>query len=509
MTLFHGYRDDSPMSSGLEAGPAAIGVEHWFVDQHTAAHNELVLRPSPMDGSTASSRSREPVFPSQRSTASYCPAADQRRPSDVRETERATASEPRALVSGWTSPLSSGESPLGDALHASKPFQAQAIAAAGLDVPTTLITTDPDTVREFWATHGSIVFKSISGIRSIVQQLEIKRAVSARPSPKPANPVPGDGGRGRRPGPRRRRACVAAEMCSDAVDYRYATTPALRRSLDCGRPAGRARQARASRCHDSLDLPFSGIDLRRYLLLEVPRAAWDLQRLVLLGPWLRLAPAGDGHPVLVVPGFLGDDVSTGPLRAFLRSLGYPAYGWRLGRNIGPTEDVVDGLRWSLDRLTEMHGAKISIIGCSLGGIIAREVGRIAPDKVRQVISLGSPFALEDPRQSRVGNGYERYRELHSEQYRLGEGFQPSREPLAIPSTAIYTRHDGVVAWHTCAQRVDERSENVEVTGGHIGLGHHPAALLAASDRLSQPEDDWRPFRPPLLLRHWYPTPVQG
>lgn len=245
------------------------------------------------------------------------------------------------------------------------------------------------------------------------------------------------------------------------------------------------------------------------LLLEAPRAVRDLQRLTVLAPWLRLAPEGDGHPVLVVPGFLADDWSTAPMRAFLRWLGYPAYRWRLGQNIGPTEDVVVGLQWSLDRLTEMHGTKVTVIGWSLGGIIAREVGRIAPDQVRQVISLGSPFGMEDPGQSRAGDRYARYRELHHEQYRLGETFTPARDPLPVPSTAIHTRTDGIVAWHTTTQRVDEHSENIEVTGAHCGLGHHPAALLAISDRLARPEKEWSPFRPPVQLRHWYPTPVKG
>ena len=245
------------------------------------------------------------------------------------------------------------------------------------------------------------------------------------------------------------------------------------------------------------------------LLLEVPRAAFDLQRLVLMAPWLRFAPAGDGHPVLVVPGFMADDWTTLPLRLYLRSLGYPAYRWRLGRNVGPTDDVVAGLRWSIDRLTEMHGTKVSVVGWSLGGLIAREAGRTDPERVRQVISLGSPVGLEDPNQSRASSRYARYLDRHHEEYRLGDTFLPRRDPLPVPSTSVYTRSDGIVAWHTCAQRTDERSENIEVRGAHLGLGHNPAALLAVSDRLAQPEGGWRPFRAPLLVRHWYPKPVKG
>jgi poly(3-hydroxyalkanoate) synthetase len=245
------------------------------------------------------------------------------------------------------------------------------------------------------------------------------------------------------------------------------------------------------------------------LVLEVPRALIDLQRLVVLAPLLRVAPAGDGHPVLVLPGFLAGDATTAPVRAILRSLGYPTYRWRLGRNIGPTDDAMTALGWSLKRLTEMHGRTVSMIGWSLGGIMAREVANLAPQHVRQVISLGSSVGMEDPSQSRVSDRYDRFRELHSDQFRLGEGYMPSPDPLAVPSTAIYTRTDGIVPWHTCTQRSDERSENIEVTGAHIGLGHHPAAVLAITDRLAQPEKHWRPFRPPVLVRRWYPTPVKG
>ncbi len=245
------------------------------------------------------------------------------------------------------------------------------------------------------------------------------------------------------------------------------------------------------------------------LTTEPLRAAADLARLVALSPFLRLAPQGDGHPVLVVPGFLAEDWTTVPMRTYLRSLGYPAYRWRLGRNIGPTDDVVSGIEWSVKRLSEMHGTKVTLIGWSLGGVMAREVSRTAPDAIRQVITLGSPFGMEDPRQSRISNVYARYLDYHAEQCRFGVTFVPSREPLAVPSTTIYTRSDGIVAWHTCVQRVDRHSENIEVTGAHCGLGHNAAALLAIGDRLAEPDDGWRPFRPPTIVRRWYPKAVKG
>jgi hypothetical protein len=79
----------------------------------------------------------------------------------------------------------------------------------------------------------------------------------------------------------------------------------------------------------------------------------------------------------------------------------------------------------------------------------------------------------------------------------------------VPSTAVYTRTDGIVDWRTTVQRTSARSENVEVRGSHCGLGVNPAAVLATADRLAQPPGEWAPFRPPAVLRRWYPEPYDG
>lgn len=214
--------------------------------------------------------------------------------------------------------------------------------------------------------------------------------------------------------------------------------------------------------------------------LEGPRTWAAFARFVGLAPLLTLAPRGDGHPVLVLPGYLASDLSTVPLRGMLGRLGYQALGWRLGRNVGPTDAVVDGLTRAVDEIGEAHGRPLSIVGWSLGGVFGRELARRYPDRVRQVISLGSPFGA----------------------------LSLSADPLTVPSTAVYTRSDGIVAWQTTVQPTDERSENVEVRGSHCGLGVNPAAIFAIADRLAQREGRWAPFRPPLALRRWYPRPQE-
>jgi pimeloyl-ACP methyl ester carboxylesterase len=219
------------------------------------------------------------------------------------------------------------------------------------------------------------------------------------------------------------------------------------------------------------------------LSLELPRTWAAFAQFTAVAPLLTRAAKGDGHPVLVLPGFLASDLSTLQLRRLLGRLGYDAHGWALGRNVGPTEAVVDGL----SRAVEEAGVRsatgtLSLVGWSLGGVYGRELARRFPERIRQVITLGSPF---NP---------------------MNRAFGATADPLPVPSTAIYTRSDGIVDWQTTVQQTDERSENIEVRGSHCGLGVNPAAVLAMADRLAQPAGGWAPFCPPGALRWWYPAP---
>jgi hypothetical protein len=241
-----------------------------------------------------------------------------------------------------------------------------------------------------------------------------------------------------------------------------------------------------------------------YLLTEGPRAMVELGLFLGTGP-LRLAlPRGDGHPVLVLPGLGGSDVSTRALRGALRRLGYPVHGWRLGRNIGPTQRAVTGMRGLLDELTEEHGRKVSLVGWSLGGIYARELARQSPGQVRQVITLGSPFRIARAEQSRASWLFARYSHLHVDSYTLP--LEHGGPPLRVPTTSVYSRYDGIVAWQACLNPPSRRSENIAVYGSHLGLGHNPAVVWAVADRLAQPEGEWRTFQPPTLLHHLFPEP---
>ena len=132
---------------------------------------------------------------------------------------------------------------------------------------------------------------------------------------------------------------------------------------------------------------------RPSLLLQMleSRALPELGAYAWLYPMLHLAPRGDGHPVLVLPGFLTTGAATFPLRHFLKILGYKGHRWKLGRNLGPIGYKEYEILQRVKELRHRYGKKVSLIGWSLGGLYARELAWLSPDDVRSVITLGTPF----------------------------------------------------------------------------------------------------------------------
>jgi pimeloyl-ACP methyl ester carboxylesterase len=247
---------------------------------------------------------------------------------------------------------------------------------------------------------------------------------------------------------------------------------------------------------------------RPALALLEQRALFELGAFAAASPLLRTLGRGDRHPVLVLPGFTAGDRSTAALRTTIRSWGYWAHGWRLGQNWGPTPERVAAVEARLLELHARHGRKVSLVGWSLGGIYSRFLARAHPDKVRQVVSLGSPFRLNPLDRSTLSPLVDR---LFTPDFVRAAAAawvpEDERPPVPVPTTAMYSRTDGVVRWHLCIDAEGPQRENIEVRGSHSGLGWNPAVLYALADRLAQPEDDWRPFHPPAALRRLYPRPV--
>src|ERR1700729_2854946 len=227
----------------------------------------------------------------------------------------------------------------------------------------------------------------------------------------------------------------------------------------------------------------------RTLMFLEGRAIHELGAFLGAWPLPSLAPRGDGHPVLVLPGLVASDMSTRPLRSFLNSRGYAVSGWRQGRNLGLRDGVQHAMVDLVQELSDNHGRKISLVGWSLGGLYARQLAKMMPDRVRSVITLGSPFA-GDPRSTNAWRVYEMASGRRAEEdHRFGGLLS---EPPPVPTTAIFSRTDGICAWQGCMETPSARSENIEVESSHCGMGHHPAVVFAVADRLAQPEGKWAP-----------------
>ena len=236
--------------------------------------------------------------------------------------------------------------------------------------------------------------------------------------------------------------------------------------------------------------PFSPLKAPGAFLIALEgRAPLELGVTLATWPLLKTAPAGDGHAVIVFPGLGAGDLTTVPLRNFLTAQGYETYGWDLGLNLGPRAGV---LQKSIDRVQEIQqesGRKVSLIGWSLGGIYAREFAKTLPDQVRCVITLGTPFA-GDPKAT---NAWRVYEFASGQKIDDHDMLAQLKIPPPVPSTSIFSRTDGVVAWPLSMQKESKCTENIEVNASHVGLGFNPLALYAVADRLSQAEGKWEKF----------------
>ncbi len=213
----------------------------------------------------------------------------------------------------------------------------------------------------------------------------------------------------------------------------------------------------------------------RLLLKEV----WSLISYRPAAPDPRPLRSGGGHVVLIIPAFLTADAVTKSLREFLERCGYRAFGWDLGINWGPTDRLLTELRRRLRELRELEGGPITVIGVSLGGLLARDLACDHPEDIRVVITLASPFRL--PTASTIEPLFHLCARFYSAR------IEPERisKPLSIPAFAIYTRDDGIVAWRSCMSE-DDHCEAVEVSGAHVTICRNPDALRLLATRMAKP-----------------------
>ena len=225
------------------------------------------------------------------------------------------------------------------------------------------------------------------------------------------------------------------------------------------------------------------------LLALEGRAFLEWTACVAAWPLLTRAAQGDGHPVLVLPGLAAGDATTWPLRTFLEGRGYAVYPWELGLNCGPRDGVVRKLLAKIRAIHREHGRKLSLVGWSLGGAMARALAVREPARVRSVVTLGSPLGGH-PKASNAWRLFEFVSGVRADDPRLRALM--SRHP-PVPSTSILSKSDGIVSWPMSLIPQNGQSENIEVNASHFGMGANPAVLWAVADRLSQAEGKWKPF----------------
>lgn len=225
-----------------------------------------------------------------------------------------------------------------------------------------------------------------------------------------------------------------------------------------------------------MDLPTPG----PASLLREGLGLLELPRLLLRFPELARMPRGSGQPVMVLPGFGASDGSTFVLRSYLRFLGYQVRGWRMGVNTGQVAELLPRVRRRVASAADRGGEPVRLIGWSLGGVLAREVARDAPDLVRSVITLGSPI-VGGPKYTAVGRIYAQQGvDLDALEAEI-EGREAT--PIRVPITAIWSRADGIVAWQACVDRRSPDAENVEVVATHLGLGFAADVYRVIAERL--------------------------
>lgn len=188
-------------------------------------------------------------------------------------------------------------------------------------------------------------------------------------------------------------------------------------------------------------------------------------------PSLLRAPKGDGRPVVLAPGYLTDEYSMWPLKRFLQHLNYDVCDWGLGRNLGDVDTDIAKLGIEIEQLYANVKRPITLIGWSLGGVIAREVTRLFPHAVGEVITLGTPIT-GGPKYTSIGKHYAKLKSLDLDSF---EQHVLERNLIGFdqPVTSIFSKTDGVVGWKASVDVYNKQARNICVKGSHLGLGINP------------------------------------
>jgi pimeloyl-ACP methyl ester carboxylesterase len=217
---------------------------------------------------------------------------------------------------------------------------------------------------------------------------------------------------------------------------------------------------------------------------------------------MAAAPRGDGHPVMLLPGFMANEGTLLPLKLFLSQRGYDVHTWGFGRNLGFHRRHAQALEQKIRYMHFQGGRKVSIVGWSLGGLFALHSAHQAPECIRGVITLGSPLTIDLNGSQSASMVRALYKLIAHPMGPRAHAMSPRTRKLRehqrppVPMSCLYSIGDGVVPPQEATIDGDPAMhENIRVVGSHTGMGFNPIVMAIIADRLAQAEGQWRPFRP--------------
>ena len=209
-------------------------------------------------------------------------------------------------------------------------------------------------------------------------------------------------------------------------------------------------------------------------------SGFELARLAVLSPKLARAPKGDGAPVLLIPGLGATDASLALLRRFLVGRGHDARAAGLGRIHANVPQLVRRALEQTAVTRRATGCTVSLVGWSIGGVLAREVARVRPDLVSQVITFGTPV-VGGPAHTAMARRYSK-EELAQIEALIDER---NKNPIRVPITAMWSRRDGIVSPKACIDDHSPDVENIEVSSSHFGMGVDPDVWATIAKHLAR------------------------
>lgn len=210
-------------------------------------------------------------------------------------------------------------------------------------------------------------------------------------------------------------------------------------------------------------------------------------------PWPH-AEEGNRKSIMLIPGFMASDMSLVPLATLCGWLGHKTFFTGIRSNSNCPRETLTDLEYHLERISEHAGARVTIIGQSLGGVYARELAARLPDLVERVVTLGSPIRfveeMSNPLVIAMAKLVAILRNMDagclSQSCPCGMGIV-ERESVDVPTTVVYSKTDGVVHWESCIDRSGVKNvENIEVMASHCGMGINSDVLRVVADRLASP-----------------------